>query len=91
MSFFDQVLSTADPFAPCIPTPPLSALDGCDRCGAPARVRLQVNVLASWTDHTGAIRPTGQLDFCRHHYREHELGLMTIGASVIQVIIQEGN
>lgn len=40
------------------PTPPLTAVDRCDRCGARAYLRVLL--------HSG-----GELLFCAHHAREH--------------------
>ncbi len=51
------------------PSPPFTALDRCDRCGAQAYVRVE---LASG----------GELLFCAHHAREHCDKLREIAASV---------
>lgn len=40
------------------PTEPLTAVDRCDRCGAQAYVRVQ-------------LQAGGELLFCAHHAREH--------------------
>ena len=57
----------------------LQVKDRCDRCGAQALVRVQM--------------PSELLlDFCGHHYRQHELALMAQGADVIQATkVQGGN
>jgi hypothetical protein len=52
------------------PSPELTALDRCDRCGAQAYVRVELS--------TG-----GVLLFCAHHAREHGDKLQQI-ATVIQ-------
>ncbi len=51
------------------PSPPFTALDRCDRCGAQAYVRVE---LASG----------GELLFCAHHAREHSDKLQLIAASI---------
>ena len=43
------------------PTKPLTASDLCDRCGAPAYVRV-------------LLPGSGELLFCAHHNRQHEIG-----------------
>ena len=48
---------------PSAPTS-LTAADRCDRCGAQARVRVTL--------------PAGELLFCGHHAKEHELRLREI-------------
>lgn len=51
-------------------TADLTRADRCDRCGAQAFVR--------------AVLPgVGDLLFCGHHYRDHELGLISAGAVVL--------
>lgn len=49
--------------------PALSAADRCDRCGAQAYLRVELQ--------TG-----GELHFCAHHAREHGEALREIAASV---------
>lgn len=51
------------------PTPPLTAIDRCDRCGAQAYLRVQLQ--------TG-----GELLFCAHHAREHGEKLREIASHV---------
>ncbi|MGI8994678.1 MAG: DUF7455 domain-containing protein, partial [Nocardioidaceae bacterium] len=51
------------------PSPPFTALDRCDRCGAQAYVRVELS--------TG-----GELLFCAHHAREHNDKLQEIAASI---------
>ncbi|GAA4476924.1 hypothetical protein GCM10023094_18010 [Rhodococcus olei] len=51
-------------------SPPLTAADRCDRCGAGARVRA---VLA-----TG-----GELLFCQHHANEHADRLRAMNATIV--------
>ena len=51
------------------PSPPFTALDRCDRCGAQAYVRVE---LASG----------GELLFCAHHAREHAEKLQDVAASI---------
>jgi len=51
------------------PSPQLSALDRCDRCGAQAYVRVElVN--------------GGELLFCAHHARAHEEKLQQVAATI---------
>ncbi|MGW0044265.1 DUF7455 domain-containing protein [Rhodococcus sp. NPDC003348] len=57
-------------------SPPLTAADRCDRCGAGARVRA---VLA-----TG-----GELLFCQHHANEHEDRLRAMNATIVSGAIDE--
>lgn len=47
---------------------PLTALDRCDRCGAQAYVRVDLN--------------DAELLFCIHHFHQHELTLLTAGAII---------
>ena len=49
--------------------PPLTAADRCDRCGAQAYLRVELQ--------TG-----GELLFCAHHAREHGEKLREIAAAV---------
>src|ERR1700733_6283207 len=49
------------------PTRPLPALDLCDRCGAPAYVRV-------------VLPGSGELLFCAHHNRKHAEALAKIAA-----------
>ncbi len=51
------------------PSPPFTALDRCDRCGAQAYVRVELS--------TG-----GELLFCAHHAREHADKLQQVAASI---------
>lgn len=53
--------------------PDMTALreaDRCERCAAQAYVRVRLT-------------SGGGLDFCAHHYREHEPGLAQAGAEVV--------
>lgn len=51
-------------------SPPLTATDRCDRCGAGARVR--------------AVLPTGgELLFCQHHANEHADRLRAMNATIL--------
>ena len=49
---------------------PLTAVDRCDRCGAQAYLRVQ-------------LQSGGELLFCAHHAREHGDKLKEIAATVI--------
>jgi hypothetical protein len=51
------------------PTRPLSALDLCDRCGAPAYVRV-------------LLPGSGELLFCAHHNRKHAEALAKIAVEI---------
>ena len=51
------------------PSSPLTAVDRCDRCGAQAYLRVELQ--------TG-----GELLFCAHHAREHGDKLRAIAANV---------
>jgi hypothetical protein len=51
------------------PTRPLSALDLCDRCGAPAYVRV-------------LLPGDGELLFCAHHNRKHAEALAKIAIEI---------
>ena len=59
----------ADVTTAVAPTPALTAEDRCDRCGAQAYLRVELQ--------TG-----GELLFCAHHAREHGDKLREIAASV---------
>jgi hypothetical protein len=50
------------------PTRPLNSLDLCDRCGAPAYVRV--------------VLPDGELLFCAHHNRKHAEALAKIAIEI---------
>ncbi|MDN4163094.1 DUF7455 domain-containing protein [Nocardioides abyssi] len=52
------------------PSAPLTAADRCDRCGAQAYLRVELQ--------TG-----GELLFCAHHAREHGDKLKEIAANVV--------
>lgn len=52
------------------PSAPLTALDRCDRCGAQAYLRVELQ--------TG-----GELMFCAHHAREHGDKLKEIAANLV--------
>ena len=69
-------MTCLDTDVPAIPR--LMPGDRPDCCGGyTPQVRVQV--------------PSGKLlDFCGHHYRKHELALMTQGAVVVQTIDLEG-
>lgn len=47
----------------------LLTADRCDRCRAPAQVRVEL--------------PSGRLDFCKHHYDSHADALTAAGAQVL--------
>ena len=51
------------------PTRPLTALDLCDRCGAPAYVRV-------------LLPGSGELLFCAHHNRKHADALAKIAVEI---------
>jgi hypothetical protein len=51
------------------PTRPLSALDLCDRCGAPAYVRV-------------LLPGDGALLFCAHHNRKHAEALAKVAVEI---------
>jgi hypothetical protein len=51
------------------PTRPLTALDLCDRCGAPAYVRV-------------LLPGSGELLFCAHHNRQHAEALKKIAVEI---------
>ena len=51
------------------PSSPLTALDRCDRCGAQAYLRVE-------------LQSGGELLFCAHHAREHGEALKEIAATV---------
>jgi hypothetical protein len=51
------------------PTKPLNALDLCDRCGAPAYVRV-------------VLPGSGELLFCAHHNRKHAEALAKIAIEI---------
>jgi hypothetical protein len=52
------------------PNSPLTALDRCDRCGAQAYLRVE-------------LQSGGELLFCAHHAREHGEALKGIAANVV--------
>lgn len=51
------------------PSRPLTAMDLCDRCGAPAYVRV-------------VLRDAGELLFCAHHSRQHAEALAKVAAEI---------
>jgi hypothetical protein len=51
------------------PSSPLTALDLCDRCGAPAYVRV-------------LLPGSGELLFCAHHNRQHAEALAKIAVEI---------
>jgi hypothetical protein len=51
------------------PSPPLTAMDLCDRCGAQAYVRV-------------VLSGSGELLFCAHHSRQHAEALAKAGAEI---------
>jgi hypothetical protein len=51
------------------PSPQLTALDRCDRCGAQAYVRVELT-------------SGGELLFCAHHAREHADKLEQVAAAI---------
>lgn len=51
------------------PTRPLNSLDVCDRCGAPAYVRV-------------LLPGSGELMFCAHHNRKHADALAKIAVDI---------
>ena len=72
------------------PAPPaLRRADRCDGCSAQARVRvsipLETEELREWSGRTVATAVTEALplDFCAHHYREHEVALAALGAKIL--------
>ncbi len=52
------------------PSAPLTAADRCDRCGAQAYLRVE-------------LQSGGELLFCAHHAREHGEALKEIAANVV--------
>jgi hypothetical protein len=52
------------------PSSPLTAADRCDRCGAQAYLRVE-------------LQSGGELLFCAHHAREHGDKLKAIAANVV--------
>ena len=50
--------------------PDLTLTDTCDQCGAAACVRV-------------AVTDAQHLDFCGHHYAEHEMALLAAGYRVL--------
>ena len=50
---------------------PLTAADRCDRCGAQARVRV-------------LLESGSALQFCGHHFREHEVRLRSVAVDVYE-------
>ena len=48
---------------------PLTVADRCDRCGAQARVRIYLDGGST-------------LQFCGHHFREHEVRLRAVAVDV---------
>ncbi|GHC90768.1 hypothetical protein GCM10007079_37310 [Nocardiopsis terrae] len=51
------------------PTQPLTAADRCDRCGAPAYVRV-------------LFESGGELLFCAHHMRKHDDSIRKIASDI---------
>ncbi len=49
----------------------LTAADRCDRCSAAAKV-------------IAALPSGSELHFCRHHFTEHEAGLVKLGAKITE-------
>lgn len=60
------------------PSAPLTAMDRCDRCGAQAYLRVELQ--------TG-----GELLFCAHHAREHGDKLKEIAVNVVDETHKLGN
>ena len=60
----------ADVTTAVAPSAPLTAADRCDRCGAQAYLRVE-------------LQSGGELLFCAHHAREHGEKLREIAATVI--------
>ena len=54
---------------PTVTRVPLTAADRCDRCGAQALVRVY-------------LEGGSQLQFCGHHFRQHEVRLRSIALDV---------
>ncbi len=52
------------------PSSPLTAADRCDRCGAQAYLRVE-------------LQSGGELLFCAHHAREHGDALKEVAATVV--------
>ena len=51
------------------PSSPLTAADRCDRCGAQAYLRVE-------------LQSGGELLFCAHHAREHEAKLREVAVAI---------
>ncbi|WP_121252741.1 DUF7455 domain-containing protein [Nocardioides ferulae] len=60
------------------PSAPLTAADRCDRCGAQAYLRVE-------------LQSGGELLFCAHHAREHGDKLKEIAVAVIDETHKLGN
>lgn len=60
----------ADVTTAVAPSSPLTAADRCDRCGAQAYLRVE-------------LQSGGELLFCAHHAREHGEKLKEIAANVV--------
>jgi hypothetical protein len=67
--------AAGDPVAPYR----LKPADRCDRCSVQAYVRV---CFEKWSQKLQVMLPTKYLDFCAHHYREHELALVSSGWQV---------
>lgn len=60
------------------PSAPLTAEDRCDRCGAQAYLRVE-------------LQSGGELLFCAHHAREHGDALKEVAATVVDETHKLGN
>lgn len=69
MQGFTTTMREAPVTTAVAPSPPFTALDRCDRCGAQAYVRVELS--------TG-----GELLFCAHHAREHNDKLQEVAAAI---------
>jgi len=65
-----MIRDEADVTTAVAPSSPLTAVDRCDRCGAQAYLRVE-------------LQSGGELLFCAHHAREHGDKLKEIAANVV--------
>ncbi len=65
-----MIRNEADVTTAIAPSTPLTAADRCDRCGAQAYLRVE-------------LQSGGELLFCAHHAREHGDKLKQIAANVV--------
>ena len=66
----DRTRNEADVTTAVAPSAPLTAADRCDRCGAQAYLRVE-------------LQSGGELLFCAHHAREHGDKLKQIAVTVV--------